>query len=103
MADDRIVYQRGDYIVSKTRTGYYLYNRKRLYQEEHTHIKTLETCEDFIDMMYRRKIPDSKYLRESVIRVCKDKKYVNMVKHKIEKDKQKPKFIRINKGVRKWP
>jgi len=101
MNDDRIVYQRGDYIVKEITTGYYLYNRKRLSEDEHTHIKTEKTCRDFIDMIYRNRVPDSPYLRISVLRICKDKKFVGRVLHKIEKDKQKPKFIKAQKVVRK--
>ena len=101
MSDGRIVYQRGDYIVKEISIGYYLYNRKRLDPDEHTHIKTEQTCIDFIDMIYRNKVPDSPYLRESILRVCRDKKLIEMVHHKIEKDKQKPKFIKVQKGVKK--
>lgn len=99
MRGSRIVYQRGDYIVKEISKGYYLYNRKRLSADEHTHIKTQKTCEDLIDMIYRSKIPDSNYLRRSVLRICRDKKFLRMVEHKMEKDRQKPKFVRINKGV----
>lgn len=101
MAKGQIVYQRGDYIVKEIRKGFYLYNRKRINPDEHTHIKSLKTCEDLIDMIYRRRVPESDYLRKSIIRICKDEKLVADVIRIIEKDKQKPKFIRINKGVRK--
>lgn len=101
MSDSRVVYQRGDYIVKEIEVGYYLYNRKRQSEYEHTHIKTEKTCRDFIDMIYRSKVPDSPYLRESILRVCKDKKLIDDVLRKIEKDKQKPKFIKVQKGVKR--
>lgn len=99
MRDNRIVYERGDYIVKKIRKGYYLYNRKRLSPDEHTHIKTKKTCKDLIDMIYREKVPDSNYLKRSVLRICKNEKLLQAVRHKVEKDKQKPKFVRVCKGV----
>lgn len=101
MSDGRIVYTRGDYIVKEISKGYYLYNRKRTNPDEHTHIKTQKTCENLIDMIYRGNVPDSDYLRESILRICKDKKLIRDVKHKIEKDKNKQQYFNPNKGVKK--
>lgn len=101
MRDGRIVYQRGDYVVKEISIGHYLFNKNRKSIDEHTHIKTKKTCKDLIDMIYRKKVPNSNYLRESILRICRDEKLIQAVKHKIEKDKQKPKFVKIQKGVRK--
>lgn len=50
-------------------------------------------------MMDRQVIPDSSYLRGTVLRISLDDNYKAAVRHKIEKDKQKPKYVNINKGV----
>ena len=95
----RIVYRRDDYLVKEISTGFYVYNRKRRSSDEHTHIKTLDTSIDFIGLLCEGKVPDSKYLRKSVLRICRDKKLIQAVLHKIEKDKQKQNYYNPQKGV----
>ena len=100
MNDEKIVYQRGAYIVKQVDNGYIIYNRFGKFDDHHTHIYKLDTCVSLIDMIYRNRVPERSYLRISCLRICMDKKYLSMVKNKIEKDKQKQKYININKGVR---
>lgn len=98
----RIVHQEGDFIVKKIRAGYYVYNRKRRSKDEHTHIATKDGYMDLLKFIRERKVPNSSYLRESALRICqfkKYKKYLDAIEHKIEKDAQKPKFIRVNRGA----
>lgn len=67
--------------------------------EHHGHVKYLGTCKKLIKMMNKKIIPDSNYLRGTVLRISLDKDYKDRIINKIEKDKQKPKFIKINKGL----
>lgn len=89
----RIVYRRGAYIVKKIRKGYYVYNKNRK-DKEHTHIHTLKTSKQLIDMIYKRKVPISHYLRVSILRICKDEKLIKAVENKIAKDKEKQVYRR---------
>lgn len=50
--------------------------------------------------MDKKIVPDSSYLRETVLRVSLDNKYKDKVKHKIKKDKDRQVYINVNKGVR---
>lgn len=98
----RIVHQEGEWIVKDTDSGYYVYSRYRKHEKEHTHIRTKEGYLLLLDCIRDRKVPDSDYLKGSILRICtrkEHKKLVKAVKHKIDKDKQKPKFIRVNKGL----
>lgn len=45
-------------------------------------------------------VPDSKYLRETVLRISLDDKYKEKVKNKIDKDRNKQQYININKGIK---
>ena len=72
MNDDKIVYQRGQYIVKQVDNGHIVYNRFGKFDDYHTHI-SFETCINLIDMIYRNRVPDSRYLRKSCLRICMDK------------------------------
>ena len=69
--------------------------------ENHGHIHSLGTCKKFIKLMDKKTIPNSPYLRESVLRISLDEKYKSDVQRKILKDKDKQKFFRPPKGVMK--
>ena len=49
-----------------------------------------------------KRVPKSKYLRESARRVTVDKKYIEKIEIKEEKDRNKQHYINVNKGVRRW-
>lgn len=49
-------------------------------------------------LIKNKRVPKSKWLRKSAKRVTLDEKYQNEIDIKIEKDKQKPKYVNINKG-----
>lgn len=99
----RLVYRYKEFIVIEDdyRAGeHIIINTKGVY-ENHGHVKYLNTCKRLIYWMEHRIVPNSSYLRESALRLSLDKKYKDKIRHKIEKDKQKPKYININKGVRR--
>ena len=48
-----------------------------------------------------KRVPKSKYLRESARRVTIDKKYIEKIEIKEEKDRNKQHYINVNKGVRR--
>lgn len=66
--------------------------------KHHTHLKKRNTCELLIKLIERKEVPRSSYMRSSAKRVTLDIDYITAINHKIEKDKQKPKYY--NKGGR---
>ena len=51
--------------------------------------------------MIKNMVPYNDYWKGTVLRVSTDKSYLEKVRHKIEKDKQKEMYVNINKGVKK--
>lgn len=90
-----------EYIILETHYDFVVVNTEGEY-ENHSHFYTKKTCEKFIRMIRRRTIPLSPYFRESALRVSLDEKYKDSIVQKIEKDRNKPKLVRVQKGrVRK--
>lgn len=51
-----------------------------------------------IGLICNKKVPDSDYLRESAKRLSRDERYIRDIEYKESKDKDKQKFVRINRG-----
>ena len=98
----KLVYRHKEYIVIEDdyRPGHIIINTKGKYKN-HGHVKFLGTCKKLLKMMDRNIVPNSSYLRGTVLRISLDEKYKAKVQHKIDKDKQKPKYININKGIKR--
>ena len=96
----RVVDQVGDYKILEASRSYIVKNVKGDYSN-HGHFKQLKTCYLIIDLIRKRQVPRSKYLRESAIRISIDINYVNKVKRKIEKDRNKQRYCNSQKGVRR--
>lgn len=92
------VYSDKKYTVKKNRDGFILCNNLGDYQN-HGHFKKFNTCMLLIRLMENGTVPDSSYLRESVLRISVDEKYIQKVKVKMNKGKKK--YININKGIRR--
>lgn len=95
----RVIDQIGDFKILKTSQGYIVKNVKGKY-ENHGHFKKLDTCYVIIKLINKRQVPRSKYLRGSALRLSLDKKYLSKVKRKINKDKNKQRYVNINKGIK---
>lgn len=98
----RLVYRHNEFIVIEDdyRPGHIIINTLGSYRN-HGHVKHLGTCKKLLKLMDKKIVPDSEYLRETVLRISLDEDYKAKVLHKMEKDKQKPKYVNVNKGVRK--
>lgn len=68
--------------------------------DNHAHVKTKRTAKALVNIMTKKQMPYSDYLRKSAIRITTDDKYKERILNKIEKDKSKQKYININKGVK---
>ena len=65
----------------------------------HGHFRSPNVCRKLIQLMEHHTVPDSPYLRESVLRLTLDRQYKQKVADKIRKDAGKQKYYNINKGV----
>lgn len=96
----RVVDQVGDFKILTTSRGYVVKNINGSY-DNHGHFRKLGTCYKIIKMVQRKQVPNSKYLRESAIRLSLDTRYTDRVKRKIAKDRDKPRYYNSQKGVRR--
>lgn len=94
----RIVYKDNKYTVKENRDGYILCNNHGEYKN-HGHLKKFQTCMLLIRLMENNIVPDSSYLRESVLRISIDEKYLTKVRTKMSKSKKK--YINVNKGIQR--
>lgn len=67
----------------------------------HAHTKKYSTAELLCRLIKHKKVPRSAYLRESCKRVTLDNKYINEIEIKQERDRNKLRYINVNKGARK--
>ena len=96
----KVVYTKNEFMVIANRRGHVIINMDGKYHN-HGHIRKLSTCKMLIGLIDKKIIPDSNYLRETCLRICLDKKYIKEIENKIDKEKQKPKLIKVNRGVRR--
>lgn len=90
------VYRDSKYTVKKNRFDFILCNNVGEY-ENHGHFKKFSTCMLLIRLMENNIVPDSNYLRQAVMRISVDDKYLEKVQIKMNKPKKK--YININKGI----
>ncbi|MDR7856106.1 hypothetical protein [Tissierella sp.] len=98
----KLVYRFNEYIVIEDdhRKGHIIINTKGKY-ENHGHVRYLNSCKNLLKLMKRQVVPDSPYLRGTVLRISLDEKYIAKVKNKIDKDKNKQQYFNPQKGVKK--
>lgn len=99
----KLVYTYKEFIVIEDdyRPGWHIIINTLGKYEHHGHVKFLGTCKKFLKLMDKGIVPDSPYLRGTALRVSLNEKYKSKVLHKIEKDKNKPHYINVNKGVKR--
>lgn len=85
----KIIGSSGNYVVINTKGNY----------ENHTHLRNYNTCELLIKLVCKKVVPDKSYLRSSAKRISRNKKYIQKIDRKIEKDANRTRYININKGV----
>lgn len=94
----RILHMHNEYmVIEEYKKGVVLINTAGQYKN-HGHLKSLKTAKMMIKLVERRIVPKSDYLRTTALRVSIDEKYIQTIKDKIEKDKNKQHYININKG-----
>jgi len=99
----RLVHRHKEFIVIEDDYNYgkhIVINTKGQYAC-HAHVHSLKTCKKLLILMDKKTVPFSSYLRGSALRLSLDYKYQDKILWKIEKDKQKLKFVKIQKQVSK--
>ena len=81
----------------KKKMKFILVNKQGGYKN-HGHFKHYQTCEKLIEIMNHHKVPEKRYLQDSIIRITNDINYIEDIKRKQEKNKNKQYYININKG-----
>ena len=97
---DKCCYCDTEYKIIHNNRNYVLINLKGV-QENHGHLKKLNTCHMLIRLMRKGTVPKSKYLQDAVLRISTDEKYKELVLLKQAKDKDKQFYRNINKGIKK--
>lgn len=96
---DHVVYTKNEYMVIRCKRGHVIMNTNGTFSENHGHVKKLSTCKMLIGLIEKGIVPDSPYLKETAQRISLNKKYIEKINLKIEKEKNKTHYININKGV----
>lgn len=97
----RAVYTKYEYTVIKSKRGHVIINTKGIFEENHAHVKHLSTCKKLLNLMDRKIVPDSDYLRGTTLRISLNDKYKDRVRDRMLKNKKKTHYININKGVKR--
>ena len=97
----KVVLIHNEFIVTKGRWGHTIYNSKGTFESHHGHIDRLGTCKKLLQMIDKGIIPDSPYLRETVLRICIDNKYKDKVINRIKKDGSRQYYFNPNKGIKR--
>lgn len=98
-----IIYSNGNYIIIKVksgkRIGYIVYNTKREWNGNHTHLKSYSMAKTIINNVIYHKKPKTKnlYLLQSHIRLSDDEGYIQFIENLINVTKNKGKKIYINR------
>ncbi len=86
------IYEKKEYIIIKSGTGYIVYNTNKKFEQGHTHLKSYNAAKTAIDLAIKNKIPRSysMYFLESLIRISDNLEYMENIDKLIE--------VRNNRG-----
>ena len=79
------IYKRKEFIIFHIKGGYIAYNRKKDFQNGHTHLKSFNSAKTAIDLVSKKKVPKStdKYYLTSLMRLSNDEEYIRKIKELI--------------------
>ncbi|MDI7818091.1 hypothetical protein QMM58_17075 [Clostridioides difficile] len=100
--DTNKIYEKKEYIIIKSKTGYIVYNTNKKFEEGHTHLKSYNAAKTAIDLVIRRRIPRSYsvYFLTSLMRISNDIQYINDIMNIRNNKWLKEKYIN-SKNVKK--
>lgn len=84
--DTNKIYEKKEYIIIKSKTGYIVYNTNKKFEEGHTHLKSYNAARTAIDLVIRKKIPRSNsiYFITSLKRISNDMNYIKSINKLID-------------------
>lgn len=93
----RQVYQEGRFKVYRAGNNFIVHNSKYIFNNAHTHVRTLNTAKRIIYCTTKKIIPKTfpEYLLYSLIRVTDDEHYANQIQELIEVRRQKGKKLKF--------
>lgn len=82
---------------------YVVYNSKKQWEDGHTHIHTYKQALYLVDCILKSKIPKktNKYFLVSLLRLAKDKHYIQQITNILEGNEAKQVYINTPKNLRK--
>ncbi len=97
----RLLCRHNEYIIIEEDNGRgcVLINTAGVYRN-HGHLKKLSTAKMLIGLMNRKIVPNSKYLRDTVLRISLDEEYRTKVRMRKDKEKCKQLYFNVNKGIK---
>lgn len=100
----QVVFRKDHYIIyyNTHNENYIVYNTNKLWEDGHTHINSLKQAHYLVDCCINYKVPDkvNKYFLVSLIRLSKDKKYIDRIERKIYNIENKQKYYNTPKNFR---
>lgn len=94
----RVLKQIGPYKILLLASGDYLVKNTLGEECNHGHLKTLAGCEILIDLMTKRRIPRSRFLRVAAMRITVDKCYRERIEAHLRREPKM--YYNPNKGAR---
>lgn len=85
--------------IIQSNSGFVLINTDGGYSC-HAHLRKRSTCQLLIELIGKRIVPRSEYLRGSCLRLTTDEEYKIKILQKQAKDKGRTAYFNANKGVR---
>lgn len=81
------VYQNTHFKVYKADDGFIVHNIDKGFQDGHTHVQKYTTCMVLIKLLVQKRPPRSKsrYFLESLLRLCDDEGYKELIRERLLK------------------
>lgn len=89
----KVIDIKGKFKILQTNRGFVISNIEGKYKQ-HSHFQKLSDIYKFIDILNKGLLPKSRYWKEAARRLLTEEEYDQL------RDKRKPKYVNINKGVK---
>lgn len=74
------LYKKNEYIVIPVEDNYIVINKKKIFEEGHTHIREMKIARLLIDLAIDKKLPRNPAFADRLIRITEDEEYINRLK-----------------------
>lgn len=93
MNSGELIYQRGKFIIFKAGNNVVVYNTSKVFEEGHSHLRSIKSAKDAIYFVEGKKIPKSSrnYYLVTLQRISDDVGYVDKIQELIDVRTQKGK------------